>query len=268
MRISVNLASRPFVEIRPLLARLRLAMLALALLALALGLWLHSLSARAAAAEARISAVRAQTVALQEQRTANEARMRQPANRAVLDRSHFLNAVFASKSFSWTAVMMDLERVLPSGVQVTAIDPQIAKSGDVTIRLRVSGDRDRAVELVRNLEHSSRFLQPRLSTEATQAKQTNAAPRQASFQPGGLGSEDAQPAAVEFDILSGYNPLPQPRRRPVVSSVPASPLEQGGPASNASAGKKESKPQGGFGALHHQPAQAGRTAHPVTGGPR
>ena len=33
MRISVNLANRPFVELRPLFARLRLAMVVLALLA-------------------------------------------------------------------------------------------------------------------------------------------------------------------------------------------------------------------------------------------
>ena len=49
-----------------------------------------------------------------------------------------MNALFLRKSFSWTAVMMDLETVLPSGVQVTSIEPQIASSGDVVIRLRVS----------------------------------------------------------------------------------------------------------------------------------
>ncbi len=48
MRISVNLATRPFVELRPLFARLRLAMGVLALLAIGLGYGLHSLNARAA----------------------------------------------------------------------------------------------------------------------------------------------------------------------------------------------------------------------------
>ena len=129
--------------------------------------------------------------------------MRQPANQAVLDRSHFLNGVFARKSFSWTAVMMDLERVLPVGVQVTSIDPQVSSSdGSVTIRLRVSGERDRAVQMVRNLEGSARFVHPRLSNEATQA----------SDRSGGTAvpvAAVAGPAAVEFDILSGYNPLPE-----------------------------------------------------------
>ncbi len=59
--------------------------------------------------------------------------------------------------------MMDLENVLPSGVQVLNIDPVISRDGKVTIRLRVSGPHDRAVDLVRNLEHSHRFLAPRLA---------------------------------------------------------------------------------------------------------
>ncbi len=50
MRISVNLATKPFVELRPLYARLRLAMGALAVLAVGLGIWLHFLNAKAAVA--------------------------------------------------------------------------------------------------------------------------------------------------------------------------------------------------------------------------
>ncbi len=130
--------------------------------------------------------------------------MRQPGNQAVLERSRFLNGVFARKSFSWTAVMMDLERVLPGGVQVTSIEPQVSADGAVTIRLRVSGERDRAVQLVRNLEGSARFVHPQLSGEAAQATDTNGRLVQASA--------PVVPGAVEFDILSGYNPLPEARR--------------------------------------------------------
>ena len=72
-----------------------------------------------------MDALKAQTRALELERQNNEARMGEPQNRAVLERSQFLNALFASKSFSWTAVMMDLEGVLPAGVQVTSIEPSI-----------------------------------------------------------------------------------------------------------------------------------------------
>lgn len=197
MRVSVNLATRPFVELRPLFARLRIAMVALAVLAIALFIGLRVMSKRVNAAESQMRELQAQTSKLENERHANEARMRQPVNQAVLDRSRFLNDVFRRKSFSWTAVMMDLENVLPAGVQVTSIEPGITPDGDVNIRLRVSGDRDREVDLVRNLERSQRFVSPRLVNESAQSQEQS--------RPAAVG---LAPGAVEFDILSGYKPLP------------------------------------------------------------
>jgi type IV pilus assembly protein PilN len=207
MRISINLATRPFVELRPLFLRLRILMALLAAVAIALGVWAHVLQQRLNHAAGQMDALRNQTITAQQERLHNEARMRQPANAAVLDRAHFLNALFLEKSFSWTAVMMDLENVLPTGVQVTSIEPQATPTGDVIIRLRVSGERDRAVQLVRNLEHSRRFLQPRLSGEASQAKEANAQ-RPGQFRQPQMNVPTGPPG-VEFDILANYNPLPE-----------------------------------------------------------
>ena len=207
MRISVNLATRPFVELRPLFARLRLAMVLLALLAIGLGFALHGLNGKATAAQAHMNALKAKTLQYQRERQANEARMRQPQNMAVLERSQFLNKLFAEKSFSWTAVMMDLERVLPMGVQVTSIDPVITKEGDVNIRLRVSGNRDSAVQLVRNLETSQRFLSPRLSGETALVAQTVS------------GRPATAPSGVVFEIMSGYNPLPEKTAKPAPKTL-------------------------------------------------
>jgi len=207
MRISINLATRPFTELRPLFARLRLAMAALALLAIGLGVGLYFLSARARTAKAQMDELKRQTEAFQQERQTNETRMLQPENSGVLDRAKFLNTLFASKSFSWTSVMMDLEQVLPAGVQVTSIEPVVTAEGDVNIHLRVSGPRDLAVDLVRNLEHSQRFLMPRLANETSQTTETGRlVPVMQTGVPGG----------VEFDILSGYNPLPA-EKKPTVA---------------------------------------------------
>ena len=200
MRISVNLASRPFVELQPFFRRLRWIMGGLALVALALFILLQVQSRKLAVAESAMDELRQKTAAAQNEKLGNEARMRQPANAAVLDRAHFLNALFLRKSFSWTAVMMDLENVLPTGVQVTAIEPAITADGDVVIRLRVSGDRDRAVQLVRNLEHTTRFIQPKLIGESLHTKEGQG--QQGPPAPG------AVPGGVEFDIVANYNPLP------------------------------------------------------------
>ena len=243
MRISVNLASRPFVELRPLFARLRLAMGLLAVLAIGLWFGLHSLTAKARVAQARMDDLKAKTLKFQRERVANEARMHQPQNMAVLERSQFLNAVFASKSFSWTAVLMDLEKVLPAGVQVTSIEPQISKEGDVSIRLRVSGDRDRAVQFVRNLETSQRFLSPRLASEQAQTQEGNR---------GAAAVQITTPGAVQFEILSGYNPLPA---KPVKENSSTKDAEGDSPTSGAV--KKVRPRRSPSGAVVKAPAQTG-----------
>jgi len=248
MRISVNLASRPFVELRPLFARLRLAMGLLALLAIGLGFALHALNAKASVAQAKMNALTAKTKQYQQERLTNEARMHQPQNMAVLERSQYLNAVFARKSFSWTAVMMDLEKVLPVGVQVTSIEPVISKEGDVTIRLRVSGDRERAVQLVRNLETSQRFLQPRLASEQAQTQEGNR---------GGNAAQLLAPGAVQFEILSGYNPLPAKSEKEIVAAKDG---ELPKVKTERSASAKRSKPKSGHASDSHvvkAPAQKG-----------
>jgi type IV pilus assembly protein PilN len=198
MRIRVNLASRPFVELRPFFLRLRIIMAALLVAAVGLLIGTHYLNKKLAVARAQMDTLQAATQKAQQEKTDNERRMRQPENSAVLTRAHFLNALFLRKSFSWTAVMMDLETVLPTGVQITAIEPQISSDGDVNIRLRVGGDRDRAIQLVRNLERSKRFLSPQLTTESPAAKDTSLQGRAPSN----------VPAGVEFEIIARYNPLP------------------------------------------------------------
>jgi type IV pilus assembly protein PilN len=249
MRITVNLATRPFVELRPLFARLRLAMGVLALLAVGLGFWLHSLNARAKVAQAQMDALKAKTTQFQRERAANEARMRQPQNMAVLERSQFLNAVFARKSFSWTAVMMDLERVLPVGVQVTSIDPVISKEGDVNIRLRVSGDRDRAVQLVRNLETSQRFVAPRLAGEQALTADTH-----------GAAASTVAPGGVVFEILSGYNPLPERRLKEVALTDETD--------ENSVADDKGSRGSTAKSGTRHHGASQGTTGGALKGGAR
>jgi type IV pilus assembly protein PilN len=221
MRISINLASRPFVELRPLFARLRLAMAGLAVLAIALGFALNHMIVNARVEEAQMRELKVETSVIENERQANEARMHEPQNRAVLDRSKFLNELFAEKSFSWTSVMMDLENVLPGGVQVTSIDPVITGEHDVNIRLRVSGERDRAVELVHNLEHSRRFLSPRPANETAQTQEPGKAITVAQ---GGI------PGGVEFDIMSGYNPLPAPEKNDAKKQLAPETSEGAAPA--------------------------------------
>jgi type IV pilus assembly protein PilN len=201
MRVTLNLASRPYVELRPLYQRLRVIIAVLAVLALAFWYVQRTEYVKAKALQAQVDAIQASVDQMQRERQQHEAEMKEPKNAAVLNQAQFLNNLFLKKAFSWTAVMIDLEHVLPAGVQVLNIDPVVAKDGHVSVRLRVLGPHDRAVDLVRNLEKSRRFLTPRLTAESAENSSS-------SNTNGGL-----QPAAnvnthVNFDIVADYNPLP------------------------------------------------------------
>jgi len=198
MRITVNLATRPFVELKPVYQRLQIWMAALLLLAIPLWYLARIEQKKADVATARVRQMQASVQQMQRQQQSYQALMRQPQNAAVLTQSDFLNDLFRRKAFSWTATMTDLETVLPAGVQVLSIDPQVTPDGHVTIRMRVSGARERAIELVKNLEGSKHFASPRLAGEAL-ATANN-------------GTQQATPVNaptdVNFDILADYRPLP------------------------------------------------------------
>lgn len=201
MKITVNLASQPYVELQPVYKRLRTWMAILALTGCALWFLYHSERGQALAATARVTAVQHRVQQLENQEQQYKALMAQPKNAAILKQSDFLNSLFRRKAFSWTATMEDLENVLPAGVQVLSIEPIIDKAGHVSIHLRVTGARDKALDLIRNLEKSQHFASPRLMAETLATNGTGSA---AAMQP---ISDTNQ---VNFDILADYRPLPLP----------------------------------------------------------
>jgi len=202
MRITLNLATRPFADLGPAIKRLRIAMVVLALVAIGLGFGLHALHQKAEAARARDHSLDGQIARITHERQEYQNLMRQPDNSQVLTEAEALNKLFDEKAFSWTLAMEDLETVLPGGVQVSTLEPVRAKDGHITLHLHVVGPRDRSVDLLRNLEHSRRFLMPRLVGENSETT-------------GGPG-EKLQPVSasnrVTFDLLADYNPT-SPRER-------------------------------------------------------
>lgn len=201
MRISINLASHPYVELRPVYNRLRTWIVILLLLGGALWLLYRGERDQAQETLARVARVQNHVRQLEGEQQSYQTLMQQPKDAAILRQSDFLNGLFRRKAFSWTATMTDLETVLPSGVQVLSIDPVVATDGHVTIRLRVIGERDRALDLVRNLEKSRHFASPRLASEALATNQGS----QGNLQSVSAGGD------VNFDILADYRPLPLPQ---------------------------------------------------------
>jgi type IV pilus assembly protein PilN len=233
MRITVNLATRPYIELRPLYNRLRIWTLILALAGAFLGYQLHLEQSSAAAATAHVQSLHEQVRSLEEEQQSYRNLMAEPKNAATLKESDFLNSLFRRKAFSWTATMEDLETVLPSGVQVVNLEPIVRPNGHVIIRLRVLGPRDRGVDLIRNLENSRYFASPRLASESLAAQV-------------GAGNESnavnaSMPSYVNFDILADYRPLPHPV--PPADAAPQSPARAAQPTPHAAAKHTKARPQ-------------------------
>jgi type IV pilus assembly protein PilN len=203
MRVTLNLATRPFADLGPAIKRLRITMAVLAVVAVGLLLGLHAIHRKAEAARARDHSLDGQIARIAQERQGYQNLMRQPDNANLLKQAAVLNKLFDEKAFSWTLAMEDLETVLPGGVQVTTLEPARAKDGHITLRLQVVGPRNRAVDLVRNLEHSRRFLLPRIVGENAQATER---PGQ-RIEPASMADREA------FDLLAEYNPATEQERK-------------------------------------------------------
>jgi type IV pilus assembly protein PilN len=209
MRITLNLATRPFSDAGPALKRLRIAMAAFAVVAIGLGFGLHAFHQKAEQARARERSLDDKITAIAHERQSFQDLMRQPVNAVVLSHAAALNQLFDEKAFSWTLAMEDLETVLPGGVQVSNLEPIRAKDGQITLHLRVIGPRDRALQLVQNLEHSKHFVLPRMVGESAEAT-------------GGPGGQELQPVSasnrINLDLLADYSPPVADESKPAAKS--------------------------------------------------
>jgi len=240
MRISLNLASRPYADLGPALKRLRIAMAVLAVVAAGLGLGLRAFHVTAEAARDRDHSLDGAIERVKQDRLGFQKLMQQPANAELLTKIGTLNQLFDQKTFSWTLAMEDLETVLPAGVQVNNLEPVRDKDGSITLHLRVVGPRDRAIELMRNLERSKHFLRPRMVGENAESS-------------GGPG-ERLEPISasnrVNVDLLADYNPATET-------------MERHKPA-KASAGVKE-EPVNSMPTLRAVPGEGQRVRPPYLG---
>jgi type IV pilus assembly protein PilN len=203
MRITLNLATRPFADIGPAMKRLRIAMAALAVVSLGLLLGLHLVHRDAEAARAQEHSLDGALARITQERESYQAMMHQPENARFMSQVATLNQLFDEKAFSWTLAMENLETVLPGGVQVTQIEPVRAKNGQTTLHLRVLGPHNLSIDLVRNLEHSKRFMSPRIVGES--AESSNNGPNR-QLEPVSASNR------FEFDLLADYVP-PTPEER-------------------------------------------------------
>jgi type IV pilus assembly protein PilN len=166
MRLDINLASQPYEDARQFWMRWGTAVGAVALVTLVLLTldttgWINARRDRAAIAEKRAM------IADRDRLRANaEEFLNRPQNRNTRDESKFLNELIERKSFSWTRVLENLERVMPPRVHLVSISPKLDEDNQLALNMTVAGDsRERAIELTRHMEESKRFSETRIISE-------------------------------------------------------------------------------------------------------
>lgn len=157
MILRVNLATKPLETHR----RFRVfssvvgAVAAVAFLGLA---W-HVYAVRKAEAAFRIeSATTLKEInALAAQRESLDRFFSEPENAQLHDRAAFINTIIDARSFNWTNMFMDLEKLLPLGVHVTSIEPKQV-NGQASVKLTLGAVSDEAkLKFLQALEQSNVF---------------------------------------------------------------------------------------------------------------
>jgi type IV pilus assembly protein PilN len=169
VRLNINLASRPYLDTRSTLTRWGVPVLLLAACTLVL-LWAAASSwLQAREMDRKIAGLNSEIASLEDRQNQALELLRLPKNRSTIETSRFLNGLIARKAFSWTRAFMELEKILPPKLRVVSISPHLQpESNAVKVSLTVAGhSRDAAVELVKRLEQSPSFRDPRIVEEST-----------------------------------------------------------------------------------------------------
>ncbi len=142
MKTNFNLATAPLENNRRFIAGS--SVLGIIAIAAMVFLSIHAIHARQANREMRtnIDALREQIrISLREQESLRNA-FKAPQAVEALKRSQFLNGLIEARTFPWTKMFADLEQILPAGVRVISISPQMDNEGHVKVALSVGAVND------------------------------------------------------------------------------------------------------------------------------
>ena len=201
MRIDINLASQKYEDAREFYVRWGGAVGLVVAITAALALMAWSSYRTAAQDTKEIRELRQEIAQVDQARQQAEAVLNRPENRDVREQSQFWNDVIDQKSFSWTQLLSDLEKIMPARAYVISAAPEITPERQLLLKLLFVGEQfDNANELVEKMEHSERFHLPRIES-AGPHKET-----------GPQGQAAPVSAGWQFEILTYYTPaMPAPR---------------------------------------------------------
>lgn len=172
MKTKFNLATAPLENNRRFIAGS--SVLGVVAVAAMLLLALHTVRARRANREMRADIDRSEQqirISLRQQETLRNA-FKSPQAVESLKRAQFLNGLIEARTFPWTKMFADLEQILPPGVRVTSITPQMDKDGQVKVVLTVSAVNDeQELKFLNSMDASPVFSQVHVTQESHSQKE-------------------------------------------------------------------------------------------------
>jgi type IV pilus assembly protein PilN len=224
MRLYINLASQPYEDARLFWMRWGTALAAgiivtMIMLAMTISGWFVAQRDHADIAKLKVEiAQRDQT------RQQDEDFLNRPENRNTRDQSQFINELIERKAFSWTRVLEDLEKVMPTRVHLESIHPELDDDNQLILKLVVAGDsHDRALELARRMEDSRRFSKTFIASESFRQE---------------TGGSSGSPDTFQFGIEATYVPETVPLLSPK-AATPSPKAETASPKTGTSNSKIE-----------------------------
>jgi type IV pilus assembly protein PilN len=198
MRTQINLATQPYEDATQYLVRWGSLLALLALITVGL-IWFTVHSVRKSSdINHQLVQIRNNVGVLDREKATAERMLALPQNRGTVEKSQYLNEIFARKAFSWTTVFSDMEKLMPPGLHVLSIAPGLDAQNQLEVHIIVGGEkRERALELVRNMEQTPRFRDVMLRSDTT-----NSNTSRGQTTAGGAEERDL----IKFDITARYVP--------------------------------------------------------------
>jgi Tfp pilus assembly protein PilN len=195
MRLNINLASQKYEDVRQFYVRWGMAIAFTAALTVLLMVLAWMNYSNSSQANERIRALQQQKAALERERAAAEVISNRPENHDVTEQKNYWNKQIIRRSFSWTQLFNDLQRIMPGRAYVNSVHPEISPDNRLKLTVVIASDtHGNGLELVKKMEKSERFRGPFINAEGT------------------LKDQRTGNQLYKFDIVTYYTPAGAPQR--------------------------------------------------------
>jgi type IV pilus assembly protein PilN len=157
MQVRLNIATKPLESHRRFLAGAGLLAVLGGIIFLALGWHVYSTLRAQEALRRKEQENNNRAALLQQRRKELDDFFARTENARLKERAAFVNGIIDERSFDWTQMFMDLEKLVPVGVHVVSIQPQLEK-GHMFVRLTVNATTDESkIKFLHAMENSPAF---------------------------------------------------------------------------------------------------------------